>query len=159
MARLEACTAATLQTGALVCSATVLHLSTNLAGVYTCHNNACSFGVFTTHMHYTMRFVYITTALLVLFNAFSSMQLIVTAASSSRARRLVSGGRLTQLLLSISHLFAATLAALVCGALFSSDFIMLTKAEPPGGRDLQLLKVFGINLFVFQFLTHCAVTF
>jgi hypothetical protein len=142
-----------LHLGAIASAAFVFGVSVKLTDFYTCHDGLCSFGVFTDHMRYTFRFVYITSYLSVFFNCVS-FGYLVSRAFSSRVFAL-SKHRLAEFVSTVSYMFAVTLSALVCGAIFSSDFVRLTDGTTASGRDLKRAKLGGILLFVFQFLTHC----
>jgi hypothetical protein len=146
-----------LHVGAIVSSVLVFMTAMKLASFYTCSGGTCSFGVFTTHMQYSMQFVYIASYLSVFFNSIC-FALLIGRACSTRLKA-VKRSRQTLYLSNVSYLFAVTLSALVCGALFSSDFIMLTKDEYPSGSDLKKTKRAGVALLVFQVLTHSAETF
>ena len=145
--------------GALVFCTVVTTTSSWLMNWLTCRDGVCVLGVFTTHMHHTSEVVYALTVAATVLNG--CLLLVLFARAVSPAALAESDKRLPKFLRNALYVTVVTLSALACGAIFGSDFIMLTANtdESPGALQLRMLKQSGVALFAFQFAAYCAEAF
>lgn len=131
--------------------------SKKLEDFYRCKDGECSFGIFSTHMQYTMWFVNITSVILISVLALCTFYLILGAFVGFNKHNK----KINLMFYAFNWLYflPVVAAVLVCGALFSSDFVMKTTAAHNRGSDLILLRKAGISLFVFAVLAHIIEVF
>ena len=150
---------AALHLSALVFCTVITTASSWLMNWLTCRNGVCPLGVFTTHMHHTAEVVFVLTVAATVLNSVLLLTLFARAVSTTALG--ATEERVPKFLRNALYVTVITLSALACGAIFGSDFIMLTADTDvsPGGLHLRMLKQSSVAFFLFQFAAYCTEVF
>lgn len=123
----------------------IIWLSSSLKSFYTCPNDVCVYGMFTTHLNRLMNFVNITSIVHLIFIFFCFVTFFMLGKYTDNKQTIYftkkRKGKFGVIVLYSVQLF---LSGIIAGALLSNDFVTRTTSTSPNGGKVNLLKVFAI---------------